>query len=173
MQSPYRPSRRRLLAGLSMLVPGVLTAQSVPRPNATAAELTGFTPDGQRIELNALRNRVVMIFFWSAECSVCLNKMPELRANVAGWRGEAFTLLGVNMDGNRDLFTRYEKLLQPLVPADLRFQSVWGRDLDYRDNLGHVTHLPTTVLVDKQGQVVERYPGRIPPAAWNRIADLL
>ncbi len=173
MPPQYKPSRRRFLAWLSMLAPTVLAAQSGPLPTATPAELTGLTPEGQRIELSVLRNRVVMIFFWSTECPVCLNKMPELRANVAGWRGEAFTLLGVNMDEHRESLTRYEKLLQPLVPAELRFQSVWGRDPAYRDNLGSITHLPTAILVDKRGQMVERYPGRIPPSAWNRIADLL
>ncbi|MEZ5706094.1 MAG: TlpA disulfide reductase family protein [Burkholderiaceae bacterium] len=173
MPSRYRTSRRRLLACLSMLAPAALAAQSLPPPNTAPAELTGLTPDGQTIKLSALRERVVMVFYWSTECAVCLNKMSELRANVAGWRGEAFTLLGVNLDENLDSFTHYEKLLEPLVSTELRFPSVWGRDPAYRDNLGGVTHLPTTILLDKQGQVVERYPGRIPPAAWNRIADLL
>ena len=92
---------------------------------------------------------------------------------MAGWRGEAFTLLGVNMDESQEAFASYENLVQPLVAAELRFSSVWGRDPAYRDNLGQVTHLPTTLLVDKRGQVVDRFAGRIPPSAWNRIADLL
>ena len=38
-------------------------------------------------------------------------------------------------------------------------------------------HLDMTVLgglqVNQQGQLVERYSGRIPPEAWDRIAELL
>jgi glutathione peroxidase-family protein len=28
-------------------------------------------------------------------------------------------------------------------------------------------------LIDKSGKVVEQYSGRIPPEAWDRIADML
>ena len=174
MHALHSPNRRHLLTTcLAMLAPTALLAQTPPKPVSPAAELEGITPDGQRIELAALRDRVVLVYYWSTQCPVCLNKMPELRANVAGWRGEAFTLLGVNMDESQEAFASYENLVQPLVAAELRFSSVWGRDPAYRDNLGQVTHLPTTLLVDKRGQVVDRFAGRIPPSAWNRIADLL
>jgi hypothetical protein len=33
--------------------------------------------------------------------------------------------------------------------------------------------LPAAFLLDKTGQLVEQYHGRIPPEAWDRIADLL
>jgi glutathione peroxidase-family protein len=33
--------------------------------------------------------------------------------------------------------------------------------------------LPSGALIDKDGRLVERYSGRIPPEAWNRIAELL
>ena len=31
----------------------------------------------------------------------------------------------------------------------------------------------SVLLLDKAGQLVEQYHGRIPPEAWDRIADLL
>ena len=149
-----------------------LFAQNSASPIAAVAELNG-TTSGQRITLQGLRGQVVLVFYWSTECSVCRNKMPELRANASGWAGQNFTLIGVNMDVNQEDFLRYEKVVAPLLPPEQRFASVWGRHPTYLDNLGPVTHLPTTFLVDKKGEVAERYNGRIPPQAWNRIADLL
>jgi hypothetical protein len=33
--------------------------------------------------------------------------------------------------------------------------------------------VPSGALIDKNGRLVERYTGRIPPEAWDRIAELL
>jgi hypothetical protein len=46
-------------------------------------------------------------------------------------------------------------------------------DADYRDTFGKPTQLPTSYLLDKTGAVVEKYVGRIPPEAWDKIAELL
>lgn len=173
MEPQRQPSRRRLLAWLAGIAPVSLFAQTPPTATPSLAELRGVTPGGQVLALNALRGQVVMVFYWSTECPVCRNKMPELRANAAGWQGQTFTLLGVNMDQKREEFLRYETVVAPLLPKEHQFPSVWGRDPAYLDNLGAIAHLPTTVLINKQGQVAERYIGRIPPQAWNRIADLL
>jgi len=163
--------RRKFLTWLAAAVPTASFA--LESPSTGLADLTGKTPSNQTITLHQLRGQVVLVFFWSTDCPVCLAKMPELRANAAGWYGKNFTLLGVNMEKKKDQFLLYEKVVTPLLPAAKRFTSVWGLDPDYKDSLGPVQHLPSAVLIDKDGRVVERYSGRIPPHAWDRIADLL
>jgi thiol-disulfide isomerase/thioredoxin len=170
----HRPfSRRKLLAWLAAAAPTSLLAQANPDPSPALAELHGTTGSGQPIDLAGLRGRVVLVFFWSTECPVCRSKMPELRANAAGWQTQNFTLLGVNLDEEESTFLRYEEVVTPLLPAAQRFPSVWGLAPAYKDNLGAEREPPSAVLIDKDGWVVERYSGRIPPQAWDRIADLL
>ena len=166
-------SRRRLLAWLAAAAPGSLLAQTTSNPTPALAELRGTTPKRQPIDIAALRGQVVLVFFWSTECPVCRSKMPELRTNAAGWQGKNFTLLGVNMDEQQAAFVRYDEVVTPLLPEAQKFPSVWGLAPDYTSNLGPVQHLPSAALIDKDGWVVERYSGRIPPQAWDRIADLL
>lgn len=156
--------------------PTALLAQQNAAPTETtplATELQGILPDGRALSLESLRGQVVLVFFWSTECAVCRNKMPEFRANAAGWKGQNFTLLGVNMDERQAAFLRYEELVASLVPAAQKFPSVWGKHPNHKDNLGPIQRLPTAILIDKEGRVAERYIGRIPPQAWDRIADLL
>jgi hypothetical protein len=50
---------------------------------------------------------------------------------------------------------------------------LWTGESGYKDNLGKQPMLPAAYLLDKTGKVVERYVGRIPPEAWDKIADLL
>jgi peroxiredoxin len=171
MRHPPAIARRAFLTWLLATVPAAAFAADAS--NTPLAELAGQTPDRQNITLQQLRGQVVLVFYWSTECPVCLAKMPELRANAAGWHGKNFTLLGVNMDKKKEEFLLYEKVVAPLLPAAKRFVSVWGQAPGYQDTLGPVQHLPSAVLIDKDGRVAERYSGRIPPQAWNRIADLL
>jgi len=50
---------------------------------------------------------------------------------------------------------------------------LWAGDGSYKDSFGKPAQLPAAFLVDKRGKVVERYQGRIPAEAWDKIAELL
>lgn len=171
MRHPHSIDRRAFLAWVAATAPTASFAASPPTP--ALAELSGRTLDNKSLTLQQHRGRVVLVFYWSTDCPVCRNKMPELRVNAAGWHGKDFTLLGVNMDAKQSEFRIYEDVVKPLLPEVQKFPSVWGLDPSYKDNLGPVQRLPSAVLINKEGQVVERYSGRIPPEAWDRIADLL
>lgn len=66
-----------------------------------------------------------------------------------------------------------ERIISRTVPVRQRFVQLWAGEPGYRDNLGKAAQLPATYVIDKAGQVVERYQGRVPAEAWDRIADLL
>ena len=169
-------SRRQCLAWLGSAyaaLPVWAAESGLVADSSQPAELTGTTSNGQRATLSGYRGRVVLVFYWSTGCPVCLDKMSELRSNLAGWRHQPFTLLGVNMDARREDFTRYEAIAAEIVHPEQRFISVWGNDTAYRDTLGVQQKLPSAVLINKQGEVAQRYAGRIPAQAWDHIADLL
>jgi len=136
-------------------------------------ELEGTAANGQRLQLAPLRGRVVLVFYWATGCAVCRDKMRELRANLMGWKGQPFTLIGVNMDTRKQDWLDYEHLVAQSIPAAQRFESVWAGGSDFRDTMGRPAQLPTACLIDKDGRLVERYRGRVPAEAWDRIADLM
>jgi peroxiredoxin len=170
--SPAAPfTRRYFMSLLAASASGPLMA-ATPDANAVP-ELEGTTQNGQRLRLAGLRGRVVLVFYWATGCAVCRDKMRELRANLAGWQGQPFTLLGINMDERQQDFIRYETLVRQTVPAAQLFTSLWAGTPGFLDSMGRPEHLPSACLIDKQGHLVERYSGRIPPEAWDRIAELL
>lgn len=154
------------------LSPLALMAQTIPPPEAQPA-LRGSTLEGKAFDLQALRGKVVMVVFWSTDCAVCRDKMPELRANVKGWMGQPFQLISVSTDRQRSSAESYTQLINITVPANQRFTTLWSRDVRYHDTFGPTGHLPAAFLLDKSGRLVEQYHGRIPAEAWDRIADLL
>lgn len=173
MPLPHSLGRRRLLhlAALGLL-PSTVLAQ-IPAPAETSPRLRGTDRQGRVFDLAAQRGSVVMLMFWSTTCAVCRDKMPELRANLRGWQGQPFKLVGVNTDPQRRSFDDWEALVALTVPPDQRFSQLWRGDPGHLDNFGAVGVLPATYLVDKKGRVAHSFHGRVPAEAWDHVADLL
>lgn len=137
------------------------------------ARIDGRGLDGKPFDLAAQRGKVVMVVFWSTACAVCRDTLPELRANYAGWRGKPFELVVVATDPRRQDVVDYENLLERIVPTTSRFPSLWRAEPGHRDGFGVVGQLPATFVLDREGRIVERFNGRIPTEAWDRVAELL
>ena len=148
-------------------------ASAPATPQVVTPQIEGKTIDGSPFRLASLKGKVVLVMFWSTGCAVCRDKMPELRNNYEGWAGKPFELVAINTDTRVQDFLEYERIISRTVPLKQRFVQLWTGETAYRDNFGKSAQLPAAFLIDKSGKIVERYTGRIPAEAWDRIADLL
>jgi peroxiredoxin len=163
------------------LSPQTVAAQTAaPAKPASAAaplvmlpQIEGKTIDGAPFNLSSLKGKVVLVMYWSTGCAVCRDKMPELRSNYEGWMGKPFELVAISTDNRVQDLMDYERIISRTVPIKQRFVQLWSGENNYKDNLGKHAQLPSAYLVDKTGKIVERYIGRIPAEAWDKIADLL
>lgn len=148
-----------------------LSAQTAAPPAAPA--LQGRTLEGRPFQLASLKGKVVLLMFWSTGCAVCRDKMPELRQNYEGWQGRPFELVLVATDRRMKDVEDYEAIISRTVPLKQRFVQLWAGEAGYQDGFGKPAQLPASYLIDKNGRIVDRWLGRIPPEAWDRIAELL
>lgn len=118
-----------------------------------ARELSGVAPDftlaastGKNIKLSELRGDVVMINFWASWCGPCREEMPLLDALYKQYRDYGFTLLGVNVDENRDAA---DKLLGQLPVS---FPVVYDPASKVSE-LYDVDAMPSTILIDRDGNL--------------------
>lgn len=141
---------------------------------STALSLQGRAADGSPLDLSALRGRVVMLFFWTTQCPVCLDKLPELRRNLAGWTGQPFVIVAVNHDADRATHDRYAQLRQQLLAPNAQWIDLWRGDPGHRDDVGALpAQAPVTLLLDREGRVRLRLVGRIAPDLWDDVAALV
>lgn len=170
-----RRSLLRLALGIALIhhVSPALAQAATSTPAVEPAQLRGPTLDGQAFDLARLRGKVVMVLFWSTDCAVCRDKMPELRANVKGWQGQPFELVSVSTDASRSAIEAHQRLVQLTVPAAQRFTTLWAGEPGLQHSFGPPGQLPAVFLLDKNGRVVESHHGRVPAQAWDRVADLL
>jgi thiol-disulfide isomerase/thioredoxin len=154
-------------ASVSAAQPGVASA-AVPKP-----ELIGRTLAGQTYDLHNDLGKVVLVFFWSTNCPVCRDKMPELRLNFEAWRDKGFELLAVSTDRSEAELRAYDAILGSVVAPSQRFRGLWRGDAAHRDNFGAIAQTPTSFLIDRAGRTVKVFRGRIEPALWDDIAELV
>jgi thiol-disulfide isomerase/thioredoxin len=159
---------RRLLPILFLLL-----ALCAGQAQAQVPRLTGSTLDGQRFSLEALRGKVVMLFFWNTDCVPCIQKMPELRANAAGWRGKPFELVLISTDRDRSAALGYLQTLRQIDKAMPGPTALWTGDLAYAGGLAAPGAVPLTLVLDAKGAVAARHVGRISDEAWDEVAGLL
>lgn len=150
-----------------------LACSSIAASPQPAPALAGRTVEGKPFQLAALKGKVVLLMFWSTDCAVCRDKMPELRQNYQGWQGQPFELVMVSTDRRIEDLQAYERIISRTVPLAQRFVQLWAGEPGYADGFGKPAQLPASFLIDKSGRIVERYQGRIPAEAWDRIAELL
>ncbi len=122
------------------------------------------TLEGAGFDQASLKGKVVMLFYWSTRCAVCRSHLPELRANMLGWRGKPFVLVTINVDSDASEWRAYERIVTQTQSA--RPVVLWSP--------GQVTaKLPLTLVLDTNGKVFARHEGRIAPEAWDSVAEIL
>jgi peroxiredoxin len=148
------------------------------QPQAAAPVMVGESTKKQSFDLAQLRGKVTLIFFWSTDCPVCLNKLPELRRNLAGWKGKDFVIVAVNQDRAVSDLMNYEQVLMKAAPGDAQLDKqmvmVWRKNPTHSDNFGEMQlRAPTTVIIGRDGKIVKTIRGRVPNEVWDDIAELV
>lgn len=170
MLTDHSLTRRRLLVGGALSWIGAATRA---QPDARSHSLSGMTLQGRAYDLQQDQGKAVLVFFWSTDCAVCRDKMPELRANYEAWRDKGFQLVAVSVDRSLAELKRYDSVVGRTVTPGQKFPMLWRGDASHRDSFGAITHTPTSFILDRQGREVKQIRGRIDPALWDDMAELV
>lgn len=103
------------------------------------------TLQGERIALEDLRGRVVLVDFWATWCAPCVAATPGLKRLARKYAEAPFTLVGISLDRNENAWKTYVE----------RQKMDWPQYLDNGRiaNLYKVRPIPTYVVIDHEGIV--------------------
>jgi len=146
-----------VLASAAGLLPAMLAACS----RAEQAPAVSYTLlDGRRSELAALRGHVVLVNFWATSCAPCVEEMPALAANWRRFSPQGFETLAVSM--SYDAPALVAGFAQSRA---LPFPVVIDNTGEIAHRFGDVQYTPTSVLINKRGEIVRRWVGKTDFAA--------
>jgi len=163
-------SRRHLAtaATLAVIVVGLAGWLNLHR-TLPAAPLVDYTVlDGTRLNTAQWKGKVVLVNFWSTDCSICRHEMPQIVATHQKYRQRGYDTLAVSME--------YDA---PAAVADfaesrkLPFAVAIDNTGEIAARFGEVRVTPTSVLINKRGEIVQRYVGEPDFAALQRLVEQL
>jgi len=141
-----------LALAAAFVLPAFATSSSGPAPSF---KLSG--RGGKSIDLSQFKGQVVMINFWATWCGPCRQEMPLLEDIYKKYKPMGFTMLGVNVEPKQQEAEAFlAKLSKPVT-----FPVAWDTDSKV-SALYKVKGMPTTVFIDRKGNVREIHKGYKP-----------
>ena len=153
---------RTLLCSFMLLLPLMSNAAPISgkAPNFTLA-----SNGDSNIQLSELRGKVVMVNFWATWCGPCRQEMPELDKLYQRYSSAGFEILGVNVEQDRAEPLAMLKKKPVTFPILFDTESIVSRLYD-------VSAMPTTVLIDRDGNLRQLYKGYKPGYEDKYRADI-
>ena len=114
-------------------------------------DLSGTTIDGKKLSLRAFKGKPVLIHYWATWCEPCKVDIARIRELQEKYQRD-IVVVGIALDGDKSSLQRF------LQSKPLNWPQLYepgGLDGRLAEELGVLT-LPTMLLLDKEGVVVER-----------------
>lgn len=138
-----------------------------------AEDFTAVSMNGQTINLESLRGKIVVLTFWSTRCGICASEIPKLNGLVNNYRGKNVVFLGLTMDNPAKVekFLKFKPFYFNILPNS------FGVVLKYADNngAGNINMaFPAHFLVNQDGEIELKTNGFDKTDVLNsRISHLL
>ena len=135
-------------------------------PNGAAGSASEFTIsglDGKKLQMSSLLGKVVILDFWATWCEPCRGQHPiyeEVKQIYAGKKDVVFLPLTTDED---------HTVVQPFLESQM-----WDQRVYFDDGLTRVlgvSQIPTTIVLNKQGQVSSRMNGFAPPQFKEQLIE--
>lgn len=123
--------------------------------------------DGRKVDLAALRGKVVLIDFWATWCPPCVEEVPDVVAVYDKFREQGFEIVGISLDEDKEALEKFTK--ENKMPWPQFFDGKgWENELAQRFKIQSV---PTMWLLDREGKLADPAPrGRLEEAVSAALA---
>lgn len=142
---------------MTRVLPFILAALSFAAAfaGAPAPSVSITTRDGRPLALASLRGQVVVLDFWASWCAPCRKSFPFLDGMAARYASQGLTVVGLTLEDDDDAVASF----LDQVPA--RFTIARDPSGAAGTAFG-VVAMPTTILIDRDGNVAARFEGGDP-----------
>lgn len=109
---------------------------------------------GQRVSLDDLQGKVVLLDFWATWCGPCREALPHMKRMVQKFSGEPFVVLSISLDTDQD---KWKSFIEKNEMTWLQyFDGGWTGPMA---RLFNVTAIPHTFTIDADGVLREEKTG--------------
>jgi len=131
--------------------------------------VSGVTLDGRALSLADLRGHVVVLNTWASWCYPCRTELPALASVQRATAGRGITFVGIDEQDSSSAARAF------LVAHGVSYANLTDSDGQLLASVGLVppAAIPSTLVVDRAGDVAARIIGAITAAELTRVLDQL
>lgn len=141
----------------------ILAQAGKPAPAFTLPD-----PEGAKVSLSDYKGKVVLLNFWATWCVGCKQEIPWFIDFQTKYRSQGLEVIGLSLDDEG------WKVLKPyLAEHPMNYTILLGND-DVANLYGGVDALPTTLLIDRKGNIASSHLGVVDRTLVEKeLRDLL
>jgi cytochrome c biogenesis protein CcmG, thiol:disulfide interchange protein DsbE len=121
---------------------------------------------GKEYSLSQFKGKVVVINFFTFFCGPCRDEMPDLNKLNNELKGRGLVTLGIALSSDP---TQIRFLVKQL---GLEYPVLTGND-KVSDAYGSIAVVPTTVIIDKEGNIAQRIEGTRKKEIFKKLIEPL
>ena len=160
--------KRKFLIGLGAIAVAAVVAlgyvslsSAKPAPDVTFTSITG-----DKVSMQSLRGKVVMVNFWATSCTTCIKEMPAMVQTYNKYKDKGLDFVAVAMSYDPPNY-----VLNYAQTRNLPFKVALDTQGDVAKSFDDVKLTPTTYVIDKQGRIIKRYVGEPDFAALHQLLE--
>jgi peroxiredoxin len=153
---------RLLLVTVCILALACPSWADKPAPDFTLKDVL----TGKSYSLSQFRGKVVVLNFFTFFCGPCREEMPDLNKIYNELKGQGLQMFGIALSSDP---TQIRFLVKQL---GLQYPVLIGND-KVSDAYGSIAVVPTTVIIDKQGNIAQRIEGTRKKAIFQQLIQPL
>jgi peroxiredoxin len=123
---------------------------------------------GETVRLSSFKDNVIILNFWATWCGPCRGEIPGFVDLYNKYNNEGLEIIGVSLDQNGwdavDPFVKNYKVNYPVL--------LYNRQVIM--NYGGIRAIPTTFIINRNGEIVEKIIGQRPDSYFKqKVQELL
>jgi peroxiredoxin len=132
-----------------------------PAPDVTFSSITG-----EKVSMQSLRGKVVMVNFWATSCTTCIKEMPAMVQTYNKYKDKGLDFVAVAMSYDPPNY-----VLNYAQTRNLPFKVALDTDGVVAKSFDDVKLTPTTYVIDKEGKIIKRYVGEPDFSALHQLLE--
>jgi thiol-disulfide isomerase/thioredoxin len=142
---------------ISVLLGGVTARAGAKMPHFNLADAA----TNKMVDSTTYAGKAKLVVFFATWCMPCMQEVPALISLQKEYGNDAFTVVAISVDDRQDNVESFIKKSEVNYPV-----LMFNRQLI--TDFGGIPGLPTTFMVDKNDNVLKKYPGLVPHALLER-----
>jgi peroxiredoxin len=127
-------------------------------------------PDGKTISAADFDGKVLIVDFWATWCPPCVKEIPGFIALQKKYKEQGLVILGFSFDREKETHDQWVKA-QGMNYTSIFAQTPEGQKVieAFQAKIGEIESIPTTLVIDRKGQIVYKHVGFGSPEEFEKV----